>query len=458
MKCVVLAGGGGLRLWPLSRKKYPKQFLKLADNNTMFQETILRNKELFSDFLIVSNYEFRYMIDKQLNDIGIKNSKNIYETVGRNTAPAITIASIMSNPDDILFVVPADAKINADELYMDAVKEAVQLAKQGYIVTFGIIPRSPHTGYGYIKYNGNNVEAFKEKPDLQTATAYLEQGGYLWNSGMFMFQAGVLLQEIQKYRSDIYDICVALCTAKTDVQNIVFEKNEMLSIPSESIDYAVMERSDRIKVVKSDFYWNDVGGFEALSDIAGRNTDENSQSGDNIIINNSHNVSVINDTADQLVIVNDIQDAIVVNTNDAVYVTKEGSSAEIKKIIEKNNEKYADFFGSTIINYRPWGYYEVLINSPGYKVKRITLYPKKRLSLQKHFHRSEHWIIVDGIANVTLGEKTFEACANESVYIPVESVHRLANNTEMDVSIIEVAVGNRIDEDDIVRLDDDFGR
>ena len=458
MKCVVLAGGGGLRLWPLSRKKYPKQFLKLGEQNTMFQETVLRNEPVFDKFLVVTNYEFRFIIDKQMEDIEVNEYNSIYELIGRNTAPAITIAALTSSPEEILFVVPADAKIIADDHYYNAIKQAEKLAEQDYIVTFGITPRNPHTGYGYIKFKDDTVEEFKEKPDFETAEVYVKSGNYLWNSGMFMFKASVFLAELKKYRYDIFSACQTICQDTGYDTSLTLEEEDMLAIPSESVDYAVMEKSNKMKVVKSEFYWNDVGGFEALCDFAEKDTEQNSQSGKNIIINKSQNVSVINDTEDKLVIVNDLKDAIVVTTNDAVYITKHGTSSNIKKIIEQNSNNYGDFFGSTIKNYRPWGYYEVLINSAGYKVKRITIYPHKRLSLQKHFFRSEHWIVVDGTAMITLDEKIFEALPNESVYIPMGAVHRVANETKEEVSIIEVAVGENIVEEDIVRLEDDFGR
>ncbi len=458
MKCIILAGGGGLRLWPLSRQKYPKQFLKIGTENTMFQETVRRNSAFSESFMVVTNDEFRFIVEQQMNWLEVDEYTSVLETVGRNTAPAITIAALLSDPEEILFVVPADAKIISGKEYEDAVNKAMDLAAEGNIVTFGITPSMPHTGYGYIKYEGADVKEFKEKPDLKTAEGYLAQGGYLWNSGMFMFRAGVFLEEMKKYRKDIYDACVELSQALEGSREILLPKELLEKIPAESVDYAVMEKSEKMKVVKSDFYWNDIGGFEALCQTMDKDGGQNSKHGNNIIMNECGNVSVINEAQDRLVIVNHLQDAIVINTNDAVYITREGSSAEIKNIIEKNKQEYGEFFDSTIRSYRPWGYYEVLINHPGYKVKKITVYPGKRLSLQKHFYRSEHWTVVEGIATITLGNNTSDYAANESAYIPIGEIHRVANNTERMLSIIEIALGEKVVEEDIVRFEDDYGR
>jgi mannose-1-phosphate guanylyltransferase len=458
MKCVILAGGGGLRLWPLSRKKYPKQFLKITGENTMFEETVLRNKAFCDSYMVLTNDEFRFIVESQMEKVGIESSDILLETIGRNTAPAITLACMKSDKDDILFVVPADAKIEEGDLYADAVNQAKQFADKGNIVTFGIKPSSPHTGYGYINYKGNDVLAFKEKPNLFMAKQYFEGGGYLWNSGMFMFKAGVFLEEIKKFRNDIYTECKNLVNSLPESNVVVLEKSELEKIPSESVDYAVMEKSSRMKVIPSYFRWNDIGGLEALCDELGKDNNHNSKSEDKSILNDCENVKIINDTSDQLVIANCIKNAIVVNTNDAIYISEYGKSANIKEIIEQNKQKFGEFFESNIKSYRPWGFYEVLINDIGYKVKRITVYPHKRLSLQKHQFRSEHWIVVSGLATITIGNETNDYSANHSTYIPIGEIHRIANNTEGNVEIIEIAVGEKIVEEDIIRLEDDFYR
>lgn len=458
MKCIVLAGGGGLRLWPLSRKGYPKQFLKLGGERTMFAESVYRNKIFCDDFILITNDSYRFIVENEINKLGLDKYEILLESVGRNTAPAIAIAAMLSDPDEILFVVPADAQIIGGKEYKRAVEMAEELAQEGNIVTFGIQPTFAHTGYGYIKYNGNDVLSFKEKPDQNTANEYFSSEDYLWNSGMFMFKSRVFLEELKKYGNTIFCSCQSLAAKIERNKIITIPKEYMLCIPSESVDYAVMEKSDKIKVVKSNFYWNDVGSFEAIFESVNNGKMQKVVSNENIIINNCTNVNIFNDATDKLVIANDLSDTIIINTNDAVYVTKYGSSSKIKNIIEQNKKTYGRYFDSTIKNYRPWGYYEVLINNPGYKVKKITLYPNKRLSLQKHFYRSEHWTIVDGIATITLGEKTKKYIENESAYIPIGQVHRLANETDSEISIIEVSIGERIDENDIVRLEDDFGR
>lgn len=453
MKCVILAGGVGLRLWPLSRKQYPKQFLALTQKHTMFEETVLRNQQFTDDFMILTNDEFRFVVERQMEAFDIASYEMLLETIGRNTAPAITLASLRSKGEELLFVVPADAKIENDTDYRSAVEQAQALALDGAIVTFGIDPTTPHTGYGYIRYSGNDVLEFKEKPDKETAKQYLADGGYLWNSGMFLFRADVFLAEIEKYRDDIYKACKAMNESLSENLVVVLREELMKRIPSESVDYAVMEHSDRIKVVPSFFSWNDIGGLEALcKDRTAGNMCENT------IVSDCSGVSVINEAEAQLVVANGLDDVLIVNTNDAVYVSKYGRSSDIKKIIEENSSDYGHFFNENIRNYRPWGFYEVLINHTGYKVKRLTIYPHQRLSLQKHLYRTEHWTIVSGTPDITIGTETKRYSANQGAYIAIGQLHRISNNTDENVEIIEIAIGQVISEDDIIRVEDDFNR
>ncbi|HCT64579.1 MAG TPA: mannose-1-phosphate guanylyltransferase/mannose-6-phosphate isomerase [Lachnospiraceae bacterium] len=458
MKCIVLAGGGGLRLWPLSRKGYPKQFLKLGGSRTMFADSVFRNQIFCDEFMVITNDSYRFIAEKEINSLEINNYQILLESIGRNTAPAITIAAMLSDPEDILFVVPADAQIHDEIKYKEALENAEALAHEGNIVTFGIKPTSAHTGYGYIKYNANNVLSFKEKPDHDTANKYLDSGDYLWNSGMFMFKSCVFLDELKKYRGDIFDSCQQLVSKIKRDKIINLVKEDMIRIPSESVDYAVMEKSQKMKVVPSDFYWNDVGGLEALCDMLSKDENDNSLIGDNTIINNCKNVSVINDTVNKIVVANDISDLIITNTSNAIYVTAKGSSQKIKDIINEHQESKGEFFNDDIKIYRPWGFYEVVVSRENYKVKRITVYPGKRLSLQKHKFRSEHWTIVSGTAEVTIGEKIMECTANQSTYIPIGERHRLANKGYDNLEVIEVSLGSILSEDDIIRFDDDFGR
>lgn len=450
MTGVVLAGGGGLRLWPLSRTGLPKQFLRLTSNNTMFFETISRNKQFCDEFVVTTNLEYKFLCENDLEGLDVKY-KLILESIGRNTAPAIAINAMLAPVDEILYIIPADAKITNDDRYISAILEAKGLATAGNIVTFGIKPTYAHTGYGYIEHKHNSVLSFKEKPDEKTAIEYITQGGFLWNSGMFMFKAGVFLSELQKYNKEIYDTCRNLVdNLKMDKPDIALQKEYMEKIPAISVDYAVMEHSKLLKVVESNFEWDDIGGLEAVADL-----DKNPK---NTILNNTNNVSVINDTAERLIVVNDVENLIITDTNDAIYISKKGCSSDIKDIISQNRSNYTEFFDENIKTYRPWGCYEVLIHSVGYKVKRITVNPGKRLSLQKHNHRTEHWTVVSGTATITLGDITKDFTANESAYIGLEMNHRLANNTNIPVQIIEVAVGNVISEDDIIRIEDDYLR
>lgn len=447
---IVLAGGGGLRLWPLSRTGLPKQFLKLTSNNTMFFETISRNKQFCDEFLITTNSEYKFLCENDLDGLDVKY-KLVLESIGRNTAPAIAINAMLVSEDEILYVMPADAKIINDDKYISAVNEAAELAKLGNIVTFGIKPTSPHTGYGYIQYKNNSVISFKEKPDEDIAIHYLKQGNYLWNSGMFMFKASVFLNELKKYNKEVYDTCRDLVhNIKMDKLDINLHKEYMQKIPAISVDYAVMEHSKLLKVVESHFEWDDIGGLEAVADL-----DKNPK---NTILNNTNNVSIINDTTERLIVVNNVENLIITDTNDAIYISRKGKSSEIKDIVAQNRDKYANFFDENIKTYRPWGFYEVLVHSDGYKVKRITVYPGKRLSLQKHKYRTEHWTVVSGTATITLGNTTKDFVANESAYIDLGMNHRLSNKTNMKVQIIEVAVGSIISEDDIIRLEDDYLR
>ena len=456
MRCIVLSGGAGLRLWPLSRQTYPKQFLDIEGKKSLFIETIKRNQCLCDQFLIITNSEYRFIVEKELSENLIKNYAMLLETIGRNTAPAILLSCLLSDPSDILFVVPSDSKIDSSEEYLTAVSHAKKLAEDGYIATFGVKPTSPHTGYGYIKYQNEEVLQFTEKPTLETARFYFENGNYLWNSGMFMFRNDVFIEEMKKYRNDIYSACVKIAGNLNKNGNNILSEAEMMSIPSESVDYAVMEKSDKLKVIQTSFYWNDIGGLESFCE-----TLESDMNGNivtkNTIINNCKNISIINET-NNLVVANELKDILVINTSNAVYISKQGKSAKIKDIIQEYSGEYSSYFNESIKSYRPWGYYEILVNESNYKVKRLTIYSGKRLSLQKHLLRSEHWTIVSGIATVTLGEVTSNYYVNQSLCIPIGELHRVANNTENYIEIIEVAIGEKVIEEDIIRVEDDFER
>jgi len=448
MKCVVLAGGGGIRLWPLSRQNYPKQFLALKANRTIFEETILRNRTFTDKFMIITNDEYKFIVEKQMEIVNIRNYEMILETIGRNTAPAITLACMKSKNDDLLFVVPADAKIVDGREYQSAVAHAQELAKSGYIVTFGIKPNKPHTGYGYIKYVGNDVIEFKEKPSTEVAEKYIADGNYLWNSGMFLFRIDVFLSEIRKYRPDIYNSCKELTEIVRSKDAVVINREMMEKIPSESIDYAVMENSDRIKVIPSYFEWNDIGSIESFYDEMDKNINQN------VIYSNCVHTGIINNVENQLVVANSLQDVIIVNTIDAVYVSKIGKSSEIKNIAEKHYNRYGKFFKENNISFRPWGFCEVLTDNEIYKVKRIIIHPNKRLSLHKHELKSEHCIIVAGNPVIKLGDSISKYTANQSVYVPKGTFHQIINETDDDIEIIEISIGKSISEDDIIQAEE----
>lgn len=344
MKCIVLAGGGGLRLWPLSRRQCPKQFLKIGSSFTMLEETIFRNQKYVDDFTLVTNEEYCLTIEKILDKHSDISFNMLLETIGRNTAPAIALAALTSKPDDILFVVPADAKIEAGDKYSSAVAEAKKLAEDNSIVTFGVKPTSANVGYGYIKYQNNNVIEFKEKPRAEIAEQYFKSGEYLWNCGMFMFKSKVFLDELKKFRNDIYSGCMDLAEKLDEKRFKLLPKDDLLKIPAESVDYAVMEKSDKVKVVPCDFAWNDIGGLESLCEtVATADSDGNRTLGSSVILNNCNNVNVINEQKDKIIVVNGLEDIIITNTNDAIYITKQGHSQDIKSIIEKNKD-YNNFY------------------------------------------------------------------------------------------------------------------
>lgn len=336
MKCVILAGGGGHRLWPLSRPHLPKQFLKLGEEKTLLQKTIIRNKEICDKFIIITNEKFEENTLENLRQINISNFEILLETVAKNTAPAITISALISDPEEILMVVPADAKIENMSEYFKAIEEATNLAEQGFIVTFGIRPISAHTGYGYIKNENNEVIQFKEKPKLSVAQQYLKNGNYLWNSGMFMFKAKTLLSEIKLYRKDIFQGCKNLVAELENKEVNLLPRHFMEKIPSESIDYAVMEKSKKIKVVPSNFYWTDIGGLEALCETL-PSDNRNNKYNNKCIIRDSDNISIYNDT-DKLIVANEIDNIVICVTEDAIYISKAGKSQAIKEIINQNDD------------------------------------------------------------------------------------------------------------------------
>ena len=466
MKPVVLAGGTGSRLWPKSRAALPKQFLALTSKNTMLQDTVLRLPS--SDVeapLFICNEEHRFLAAEQLRQAEIDYDKIILEPTGRNTAPAIALAAIhacQNGQDPILLVLAADHLIADNTAFHSAIQQAKTLAEQDNLVTFGIVPTEAHTGYGYIKAGsvldgGSLVEAFVEKPDLDTAQQYVDSGEYFWNSGMFMFKASVFLTELHKYRPDIFAACEqAMKLQDADMTFLRVDAQAFADCPSESVDYAVMEQTDKACMVPLDAGWNDVGSWTSLWETS-HNKDEQSNVviGDAILDGVSH--SYIN-AESRLISIIGLDHLVVVETKDALLIAHKDKVQNIKNVVSKLKQDKRPEWQFHREVFRPWGSYDSIDNGQRYQVKRITVKPDEKLSVQMHHHRAEHWIVVAGTAKVTIGENTSLVSENESVYIPIGEVHALENPGKIPLELIEVQSGSYLGEDDIVRFSDRYGR
>lgn len=460
MTNIILCGGSGTRLWPISRTLMPKQFVKLFDKKSLFQLTIERNSKVCKNNIIVSNTEQYFLALDQLEELKTQNSKlqahYLLEPVARNTAPAITLACLSLAYDDIVLVTPSDHLIKDEKEYKKVLDKAKKLAQEGNLVTFGITPTFAETGFGYIESNGDDVKAFHEKPDFDTATHYLAAGNYYWNSGMFCFKAGIFLEELQKYSPEIFEASkLAFANRQQMATNQSrITHDDMSAIPQDSIDYAVMEKSLKVKVVAADIGWSDVGSFDSLYEELPKDKNGNTLNDKYIAIDSKNNLIY---GQDRYIATIDIYDCMIVDTGDALLVSKKGSSQKVKEVV-KEIKKTTQLHNIHLTGHRPWGTYTILEESPGYKIKRIEVKPGKRLSLQKHYHRNEHWIIVSGTATVTVGEETRLVRPNESTYIKMGELHRLENKGKIPVVLIEAQVGEYTGEDDIVRIDDDFNR
>ena len=454
MTNIILCGGSGTRLWPISRTLMPKQFVKLFDDKSLFQLTVERNTKICDKQLIVSNTEQYFLALDQLEELNQTNARYLLEPVGRNTAPAIALGCMDLNEDELVLVTPSDHLIKNQMAYEKVLEKAKVLALENNLVTFGIEPTSAETGFGYIEAEGLNVKAFHEKPDLDTATSYLNAGNYYWNSGMFCFKAGIFLEELKKYSPEVYESSLKAYENASKESILRVKHDDMLRIPEDSIDYAVMEKSNIVKVVSSDISWSDVGSFDALFEEYPRDENNNTINSKYIGINSKNNFIY---GTDRYITTVDIDDLIIVDTGDALLITKKGSSQKVKQIVGEI-KKVSDLTHVHLTAYRPWGTYTVLEDTEGYKIKRIVVHPGKRLSLQKHFHRNEHWIVVSGTATVTVGERKTLLRPNESTYIKMGEIHRLENEGKIPVILIEAQVGEYTKEDDIVRIEDDFKR
>lgn len=467
---VIMAGGTGSRLWPLSRQLNPKQFLKLTDDRlSMLQLTVDRLEGMEAkDPVLICNEEHRFLAAEQMRQAGYQDAHIILEPCGRNTAPAIALAALQlvkakdSSDDPLMLVLAADHLIQDVTAFQQGVARAIPLAEQGKLVTFGIVPGHAETGYGYIQRGSEladdcfTVSRFVEKPDQATAEQYLAAGDYLWNSGMFLFGARRYLKELETHRPDILAICqAALEGSQNDLHFTRVSAEIFAECPEDSIDYAVMEKTQNAAVVALDAGWSDIGSWSALWDVSEKDTDGNSFRGD-VIAHDTQSTLVRADN--RLVATVGVQDLVIIETKDALLVAHKDRVQEVKKVVEriKNDGRHEHMNHREV--YRPWGVYDSIDNGNRYQVKRITVKPGAKLSVQMHHHRAEHWIVVSGTAKVTNGEKTYLVTENQSTYIPVGQIHSLENPGVIDLELIEVQSGSYLGEDDIVRFEDRYGR
>ncbi|HVI33722.1 mannose-1-phosphate guanylyltransferase/mannose-6-phosphate isomerase [Phenylobacterium sp.] len=464
---VILSGGSGSRLWPLSRESYPKQLLPLAGPRTMLQETALRvaDAKRFHPVMVVANAEHRFVIAEQLREAGAAAPTIVLEPAARNTAAAVASAALLTSSEDsdaVILVMPADHTIPARADFLAAIEAGLPAAREGALVLFGIQPDTPATGYGYIRGGealsgaARKVEAFVEKPDLATAEAYLESGDYYWNSGIFLLPARAVLEELERHEPQVLAaVQAAVAAATRDMDFLRLDPETFSACPSISIDYAVMERTARAAVVPSSFVWSDVGAWSALWELADRDGDDNVEIGDTLAENTRG--SYLRSEGPLIATVG-VEDLIVIATPDAVLVASRHADQHVKRVVERLKASNHATAVQTRRVYRPWGWYEGIHVGERFQVKRITVNPGGKLSLQKHFHRAEHWVVVNGTAEVHLDGVQTLLGENESIYIPLGATHRLCNPGKVPLNLIEVQSGAYLGEDDIVRLEDVYAR
>jgi mannose-1-phosphate guanylyltransferase/mannose-6-phosphate isomerase len=462
MKVVILAGGSGTRLWPLSRIDFPKQFLKLGREKSLLQESVLRAMEVCSPYniFVITNNNYKFLVKDQLKEIDKQLEKNIIlEPTARNTAPAIALTvkyieqKVQPNTkNEVIVITTSDHIISPREKFAAYLKKAEEIAQQGFIVTFGIKPDNPETGYGYIKASKKNIatgfkiEKFVEKPNLETAKKYLQSGNYFWNSGMFAFTLSVMKEEFEKHCQNIFNYFTYSLKEFSDR----FHK-----MPSISIDYAIMEKTKNAAVLPMEINWSDVGSWDSLFNLMEKDCKGNCIKGD-VIALNTENSYIYSEK--RLVATLGIKNLIVVETGDGILIAEKGEAQKVKEIVKLLTKQSRKEGISHLTTARPWGSYTILEEGTGYKVKRITVNPHSKLSLQLHNKRSEHWVVIKGKAFVTIDNKQQELLENQSTYVPVKTKHRLENKTDTPVEIIEVQVGDYLEEDDIIRFDDTYGR
>lgn len=466
LKPVLLSGGVGSRLWPVSREAYPKQFLPLAGEQSMLVDTLHRLEALSAQApMVVCNDEHRFIVAEQLREAGLQGAEILLEPFGRNTAPAVALAALQAlktDPEAVLLVLPADHLVEDPAAFHAAVSQALPAAEQGCLVTFGVVPTKPETGYGYIKRGAGienglyDLESFVEKPDAATAQSYLDSGDYLWNSGKFLLGAQTYIDELRSLAPDMLAACEkALAGAEADLDFVRLDPDAFAACPSDSIDYAVMEKTSLGAVAALDCGWSDVGAWSALWEVGQSDQDGNVLQGDVLVDQSSNNYLR---SESRLLAVTGVDDLVVVETADAVLVSHREKVQDVKRLVTalKNGERDEANIHARV--YRPWGSYESLIVSERFQVKNIVVNPGEKLSLQKHHHRAEHWIVVNGTAEVTCEDKVFMLGEDESTYIPLGHKHRLANPGRIPLELIEVQSGSYLGEDDIVRYEDIYGR
>jgi mannose-1-phosphate guanylyltransferase/mannose-6-phosphate isomerase len=463
---VILSGGSGTRLWPASRSMYPKQLLPLVSDATMLQETAARLRGMpgtTDECLIVCNEAHRFLVAEQMAAIEV-HAQIMLEPKGRNTAPAVALAAFQIARDDenaLMLVMPADHVIRDVAAFQAAVGRGVEAAEQGKLVTFGIVPSRPETGYGYVKAKPDGdaavaVEAFVEKPDLATAEQYVAGGEHFWNSGMFLFSAKAYLHELSQLSPKIYEkVAKSAENLENDLNFIRPDATAFAESPSDSIDYAVMEKTDAAMMVPLDAGWSDVGSWAALHEVCDSDADGNATSGD-VMMHGCKDTLV--QAESRLVMAIGLENVVVVETKDSTLVAHKAHSQDVKKVVDQLKSEGREETALHREVFRPWGSYDSLENADGFQVKRLVVKPGAILSLQKHAHRSEHWVCVRGKARITKNDEEFDLNVNESTYVAIGDVHRIANPYDEPAHIIEVQCGDYLGEDDIVRLEDDYGR